>query len=745
MTRQSFFLCAASAAIIASSLGGQAFAQQAPAAPDAPSAGVSDTSNVGELVVTAKFLSTGAESATKLDIPVMDTPYAVSAYSQTFLQATETTQVADLYKYMTGVQRSGNTGYDMSVRGFKTTAADRNAIMTDGLPGLTVRFGSPPTFGADHVELVKGPASLLYGQVEPGGFVNIISKKPSDRAQTIIEATGNEGLGSGVQHGDGLLVGFDSTGPIAGNDSLLYRFVAQVGDTTKFRENSYERPIYLAPSLTWNINDATSATLQYEYRKDASQYDNGLVVPLGDISKIAPIDTSYQAPGDELLEKGGTTSLQFSHTFQGGGKLNFAFRDVRHTDRTTGFTPIGFVGAAQTKLSLRAQDNTNTRGYDFGDLNFVQPFDTGPVAHRLIVGFNDGRELADFNRTQYDQIPTSGAGSYTLDVYNPDYSLIPDRTSFPAGAAANLTHTHTVSNADGFYLSDFITFTDQWKALVGVRYSRERQEFHELRVAGTPSRASDVDDVLPSAGLVFEPTKMLSFYTTYSTSFVPVPSNNVDANNQSNFAPTTAQAVEAGVKADLFDKRLNLTADVFKIDKKNVTSTFTVGCPVSIGTCTQDTGSERSEGVELEANARPLPDWQILAGVSHLNATVVASTDPASVGARLANVPSDTAHLWTRYDITTGRFNGLGFGLGVSYTGDRPGQVPTTKSPILLPLPAYTTADTAIYYEFKKLEIVFKVSNIFDVHYLEDVGSQGALQVLPGEPRKAELTLRTRF
>jgi len=129
-------------------------------------------------VVQGSFLDAGADSAMKLDIPVRDTPFSVSSYTESFMKAIETTNVADMYSYMTGVKRNGNTGYDLNIRGFKTSGNDRNAIMVDGLPGLGVRFGSPPTIGVERIEVVKGPASVLYGNAQPGGFVNMTTKKP---------------------------------------------------------------------------------------------------------------------------------------------------------------------------------------------------------------------------------------------------------------------------------------------------------------------------------------------------------------------------------------------------------------------------------------------------------------------------------------------------------------------------------------------------------------------------------------
>ena len=136
-------------------------------AASAPAAG--SAQELEEVVVTSRFIDEGANSSMKLGIAVRDTPFSVGNYTNSFMKAIETTQVADLYRYMTGLQKAGGTGYDLTLRGFSTTDLDRNTVMTDGLPGLSVRFGSPPTIGTDHIELVRGTASLLYGAVQPGG------------------------------------------------------------------------------------------------------------------------------------------------------------------------------------------------------------------------------------------------------------------------------------------------------------------------------------------------------------------------------------------------------------------------------------------------------------------------------------------------------------------------------------------------------------------------------------------------
>ncbi|TLY77139.1 MAG: hypothetical protein E6K49_09095, partial [Gammaproteobacteria bacterium] len=289
-----------------------------------------------EVTVSSKFLASGTSSAMKLDVPVRDTPFSVAAYTESFMQAVESTNVSDLYKYMTGIQRAGATAFDMSIRGFRTSSTDRNAIMVDGLPGLAGRFASPPTISTDHIEVVRGPAAVLYGQAQPGGFVNVIPKKPSSRqaVELQLKATAYTGDKLSLNDAHGYDYAFDATGPIDSGGRLLYRVIGENNDINTFRDYTYTRGPYLAPSLTWNITDTTSATLLTEYRKTESSWDRGLVVPARDIARVAPITPYYQQPGDIQKERGTSETLNLDHAFEHGIKLRLSVRNVDSKDQS---------------------------------------------------------------------------------------------------------------------------------------------------------------------------------------------------------------------------------------------------------------------------------------------------------------------------------------------------------------------------------------------------------------------------
>ena len=721
-----------------------AFAQAAPAAKDAESA---DPQTMEQIVVQGSFLGSGSQSAMKLDVPVRDTPFSVSSYTESFMKAIETTNVADMYNYMTGVKRAGNTGYDLTIRGFKTSGNDRNAILVDGLPGLSGRFGSPPTIGVDHIELVKGPMSVLYGQAQPGGFINLISKKPGGKQKLELDVKGTTYKGDtlGLSDSTGIDVAVDATGPIDAENKFLYRLVAQAADRDLFRTNAYEKPFFIAPSLTWNLSDSTFLTAQFEYRKIEFGYDTFLVAPARDISRVAPIRTRYQEPGDTEKEDGKTLSVNLDHTFANDIRWNTAARLVRHTDDAKGFDAVA-VRANLTSLQRRARGQHNERAYDFADSNFTIPLDTGPVKHRILAGINGGKEIADLDRLQFfNGGACPGPQCLDIDIYNPVYGVVPSLDSLPrvnANTPANLNHRYTTSRSFGVYFSDLITLSEHWKATLGARRAHETQKIEERKLSGVPDQAKSSDKTLPLAGLLFQPNKQVTIYTSYSTSYVSAPATAQDVNGENPFKPENAKQFEAGVKLEnLFERRLNATLGAFKIDKKDVLNTFSC----TRGTCSEQIGGEQAKGLELEINARPLENWQVTFGYAYTDAKVTDSRDAAQVGARLTNSAKNSANLWSRYDIPGGFLKGLGIGVGVIFTGERTGLLPTTADRRTMPLPSYTMVDLGLYYIHDRYAFNFKVGNLFDRKYYESAGFTGDIQIVPGAPRNFSLSMRVHF
>lgn len=697
------------------------------------------------ILVQAKFISTAGFSAMKMDLPARDTPFSISTYSQSFIHAVEAQQVSSLYSYMTGIQSAGTTGYDIVFRGFTSGANDQNSILVDGLPGLSTRFGSPVTIGLQRIDVVRGPASVLNGEEQPGGFINLITKKPQAQPLYELSATGTayDGHGIGVGNKPGFDVAADATGPIAGNDHFLYRFIVDDMNKDTFRTYSYDRDIYVAPSFTWRIDDSNKLTLSYVYQALKYSYDSYLVAPDSNIKLVAPITTRYQQPSDYGKEHGSALTVFFDHKFANGWVWHLETRDVWHTDEAHGYDVTAILKNLQF-VSRRARGQLNQRGYHYADTHLQMRFASGPVRHNMVVGLTAGRDSAYEDRKQFFNAPSSGPDSLNINIYNPDYANVTPLADLPLVAPGHntlLDDRNEVTENFGAYMADMLTFSKHWKASVGLRYAYDKQWLHiyyPLTGKWAPETVSTAHDVLPMGGIVYQPNKHWSLYASYSSSFVPPASNAISINGTSNFVPTSANQIEAGAKANFLHNRLTTTLALYRIDEKNTFSHFKCA---DYGTCYEQVGKAQSKGVEFEVNARPLPNWQLTAGAAYTDARVTGSTNPIQVGTRLPNVPLLAEHLWSRYQFRAKALRGFGWGLGIIHEGERQGFTPTKTGPVLQ-LPAFTRVDTALYYDYRDYVFTFKVTNLFDTTYYESAGFAGDTAVLPGAPRMFTLSAR---
>jgi iron complex outermembrane receptor protein len=504
--------------------------------------------------------------------------------------------------------------------------------------------------------------------------------------------------------------------------------------------------------MTWNISRNTNLTLLAEYRYRKGSQDLYLPAPDREASRLPLRTNRLQEPDDYVKEEGYSGTLFFTHDFGQGVTWRFNARSVRNHDYTKWYDTVSVLSDLTT-LQRRARIGDNHRTSDYFDTMLSIPFDTGSVKHKALLGVTAGQDDLDANRIQFVNGATTGAlakpgpGSLNINIYNPIYGQSPLHENLPAGT---FQHRLTGSKPIGAYATDFLTFTENWKGSVGIRYAREKQTFEELTssVAVLPSRTQTPSDWYPMAGLLYQPNKQWTYYASYSTSFVPIAPNMQDASGVFSFEPEKGKQVEIGAKAELWQGRLYATLALFDIEKVNTLALVTCN-PGIAGTCMQPVGAETSRGVELEMDVRPARNWQIVVGYAHVDAKIdksnSASTAPL-VGAQLTNAPKDKAQLWSRYDFGEGEAKGLGLGFGLTYVSEQAGNLPTAASPKVLKLPSYTVADLALYYRYQKYDFTLKIGNVFDKVYWDSVGSTLAdLSVVPGAPRNVTLSARLPF
>jgi iron complex outermembrane receptor protein len=691
--------------------------------------------------VTVSFTGEQARTAIKMDAPVRDIPLTVKSYTSSFVKALDVTNTSDMYTYMNGVNRTGDGFSDTAIRGITNNNQDANNMQVNGLPGFTSRFNAPSISNVERIEVLKGPASVLYGRANPGGLVNIITKKPLGQRQNQIELrAGTWGGGNGPGFGDSSSYrgGVDFTGPVGGNNKRLYRFIASYDDNGSFRDFVRNKDLLVAPSFSF-LAERTIVTFEGEYRHNDGNLDQGLLAPQNDIHFVAPIHVRYQEPDDFANNTGWAGAGYLTRSFASGLVLNATWRSVIQKDQRVGFEN-NRVEADNRRVRRRDRDQVSHRQNHFLDATLTDTYNTGSMVHHLLLGFGGGYGNRDLDRRRFGNL------GFFVDIYNPVYGLAVRPANGQPG-----THQDLDLWSYNAYAQDRVDFSAKWKGLLSLRYDRLDTDSTELRLPDPPRSRSD-DAFVPTVGLVFEPDSRWSLYASYASSFDPQAVTALDATGRNTFDPERGRQFEAGVKADLFERKVEATLSAFDVVRTNVLIDIEGGA-------FEQVGEETSDGVELDLRVQPTAGLQTILGYTYTNARLTGdrplATRPDRTGARLINSAKNAFNVWLRYDLgRAGAFNGLGLGLGLIYRGDRPGTLPAAVvrgdpvpgQPIssrVIDLPAYFRADAGLYYVKPRYELTLRINNVFDELYYESAFN--SIQIRPGRPRELTLSLRTRF
>ena len=594
------------------------------------------------------------------------------------------------------------------------------SIMRNGMPLVQGRSLNP---AVESVEVLKGPASLLYGIMDPGGIVNTISKRPELYQHGSVTLLGSA-YSASKTGADGLL---DITGPI-GDQGLAYRFIGYGVSEDYWRNSGRHREMLVAPSLAWYGKD-TTVQLNYEHREFISPFDRGTAfingAPLA-IPKTRRLDEPYN-------NMWGTSDLiqaSVEHRINQDWKL---FAAYSYNTETFSANQLRITGVnATTGVETRSNDGTqgSLSNSSYGTSYISGGFWLGDMRNEVLFG-GDGQY-----RTIYrDNLIRQAAPSF--NVYNPVYGLIGPGT--------------TVSNSDSaqtdklgqwsLFFQDTLHLTERFAVVGGVRY----MDYDQLAGRGKPFRANtdvSADAVLPLGGAIFKVTDQLSLYASYTQSLKPnstiAPlSNGGGVVLGSNISPEEGTQYEAGLKFDL-DKRLSGTLAVYDIEKQNVlVSQLNTATGLNVYTAA---GKARSRGVEVDVTGRLSDNWSMIGSYGYTDARV--TEDPIYAGKQLQNVAMNTASLYLVYDFGTVLPGQLRLGGGVRYVGDRPGDALNT-----FVLPSYVVADAYATYETKHqtLPVIYQlnVKNLFDTVYY--TSAQNNLGVAIGDARRVSLSATVKF
>lgn len=663
-----------------------------------------------ELVITGDEQPSGyrapnASTATKTDTPIRDIPQSIQVIPQEIIrdQGLNTTNnpLGNAVQNVSGVTNLGlYQGFENSlkIRGFRVQAFDGN-YFRDGIRYFT--FGALETADLERVEVLKGPASILFGAAEPGGVINLVSKQPLRSPFYSLE--GSVGSYRSVR------VGADFSGPLNPERTALYRFNGYYKDAGSFRDFVSSEGVFFSPVVQLNLGQNTTLTLNATYRNERRTTDDGFVAIENGVADL-PRNRFLGEPFQQFRVDDFSIGYLLTHSFNEQLTLRNALRaqwvnpqryfPLRDSlDETTGDLALSQYFAAGEYKTF----NTQT--------DLIAKFSTGAVRHQVLFGVDYARQVDK---------PKFGIGDVyrTINIFNPTYSS----ERYPKEELYNFFRDDKIDKF-GIYLQDQIELASNFKLLLGGRFDsfsqkRSTEGFGEPREEFEQSNSR----FSPRVGVVYQPIQPISLYASYTTSFAPEFGTNRNGNGEP-FEPQTGQQLEAGIKADL-NRNLTATLAFFDLRKKNVT---TDDPNSSDPNDLVQTGEQRSRGIEFDLAGEIVPGWKIIASYAYIDA-FVSEDESGFQDKRLDNTPRNAASLWTTYELQRGSLRGLGFGVGFNFVGDRFGDLSNTYE-----IPSYVRTDAAIFYNQDKWRAAINFRNLFNTKYFTG-SDESRLGVYVGEP-----------
>ena len=663
-----------------------------------------------ELVVQAQterertaYSANEAPSLLKLGVPLSETPQSVTVVPKQVIEDQAAQSLKDVFRNVSGVFESGNTLNAQSevlpvIRGFEAPFVFRNGMRA-------TQVGAVDLFNIESVEVLKGPASILFGGLEPGGVLNYTTKKPLDHSfNEIVQQFGSY---------DYYRTTVDSTGPLDAEGRVLYRLNMAYTNSESFRDFMDLERFGIAPSFTWRISEDTELGFDLSYTREKQPYDTG--VPVGfDGEPLVPIETFFGDPhlaGRKLEDL--FAGLDFKHRFNDTFTLRSRVQFHRAEPENEALRNRGVIGTPGNEI-LRQRYQNEARVDD--EYQFVTDllanFDTGPIKHNAVFGFDLIRQESQFDRFRMNTPINIPIGPF------PNVIFIPPPGSYPVpDIKGNIEWASLYAQDQMSMLED-----DHLHVLIGGRFDWVDQQ----QSLPAPSSSED-SEFTGRAGLLYEATDWLSPYASVSQSFRPQSLETVDSTGQV-LDPHTGFQVEGGFKFDFCDERLIATLSAFQIEKENV-AVYNVADDYYYPGVEQ-----RSRGVELDLTGRITDTVSVIANYAYTDTEVTANPEvPSSVGTRLGGVPLHAARLWLTYNFPAeSALRGLGFGGGARFESDRLASFASAVS-----LDEFIVFDAGIWYR-RELEggQVFKtqlnLQNFTDEEYYPRASDQSIVH--PGNP-----------
>jgi len=656
------------------------------------------TSGGDEAVALEKFLvvgqpiegyrATDALTGTKTGAALRDLPLSLAVIPRQLIEDRRITFLAEALDNVSGAQRKlgygGVQNFGAIIRGFDSGFVTlRNGYRDFGF--YTLR----DTANVERFEVLKGPGSILYGSLQPGGITNTLTKQPL--ATPLRRATVIVG-GHDFYRGE-----LDVGGPLAKN--VFYRANLAYENAGSFRDRVENESEFIAPAVTWVLGPDTRWTVELEYKHSNYTWDLGL--PRNPLSFTVPTSRFLGEPDAKNDAQSFLASSVLEHRFNAGWKLRQNLETAYSGGDYNLRSPLSIGANGRTVSRIAYATKERSINYNLQH-ELVGQFSTGDVKHQAIVGVELLRA-----EDGYDFLFQSLA---SIDLLAPVYGAQP-------GAGFPLFGNTTKRDGAALYAQDLIALRDDVKLLVGARYDTVYYDDYD-RVRKATNRIATDAAVSPQTGLVYQPARATSLYASYSTSFLPIAGGRTF--NGSFLEPEKGEQFETGVKQEFFNGRASATLAAYWITKENVSTPDLVNTGFRL-----QVGEQKSNGVELDLAGSPVRGWDIIVAGAY-NDAYVSRDNRFAVGSFLPGAPKLSGSVWSKYALQSGAAKGLGFGLGAFSASKR-----QTVLPNNVWLPSYTRFDAALYYAPGAWSLQLNVKNLADDRIYDLTGTT----VMPQVPR----------
>ena len=724
------------------------------------------------------YKNTNSFIGSKTATPLREVPQAISYVTKELMQDQSAVRVGDVVKNFSGVNQF--TFYDdLTIRGFRINGGSTTQLL-NGMRTFSGFWKQPMVNYLERVEVIKGPASALFGNASPGGTVNRVTKKPlAESRKSLSFTTGSFNTTRGLA---------DFTGPLNDEKTILYRLNLGYENAQSFRDLQFDKNLVIAPSISFLPTPKTRLNFDAVYNKSNSRLDRGQSVFAGTDQKAlytTPISLSLAAVNDYLNEETYTVMTSLTHEFSSKLAFNLSYlrtgysQDLLEHRSSNAYAVDSFGNPIPNLVARQVFIRKSKEFVDNVSAYFTYELNTGKVSHKLLAGYdyaqdvlppgasqqtasnyqakNGGNALAynpanpgNYIYTKYTvrdnrgnplknaagkdssiNIPKPNVPSYDLILRN---NQLEDVSKYTFVTASNSATLPVFSGLNGFYIQDQVKLGPV-QLLAGLRYETFT---NKLYYKTDSTKNVSQHKLLPRIGAVYTINRNINVYGVYTEGYNPQ-----DAATQANplaggpFDPITSNLIEGGLKTEWLSGRLTANLAVYRIRQKG--TLYNASAPGNPDLMIQ-IGEEEAKGVELDVTGQIMPHWDVVVTYAYNDAVIKSAgkTDLDLIGQQKPNAPKNQGSIWTKYTFPSGPVKGFGIGAGGNFVTERNVSLSKTQT-----LPGYALLNAALYYKVNRVQVQFNMNNLTNKIYW--VGGYDYLRLFPGAPRNWQATVSYTF